>query len=1386
MGSVDDTIAIAAAVRGRGCRLIGLRHHIDADGIESFRHADKAHCEQQAGETTQDKPLGCFHNDWNIVEIPPPHDAAKYRISGRRKCFAIGRKTFRIATVKIARLAPCCIRCLFAIFAALLGAVICARGEPGTPIVIRYTNPEITSAGSSWRGAQTPDGQLHFGYRQLKSFDGERWQTTSIGDSWGVRGLGATADGRLWAVGNGELGWFAQVDGAWRYQSLKDKLPAEHASYMDYWRVHVRPDGLVFFIGGDRIFRWDGAAFKIWVIPAVPGLVDRRLYSCEVGDGLFVHRPSVGLYRLDADGPQLVLAAEAMGAAPTFLIEQIEGGWHLIRSDGLYHWKGDSIRRIEGAMTDEIARNTVTNAVRLPDGRLAVGTTNAGVKLFAPDGSLDSKLDQSVGITESYITMIFSDREGSLWIGGDSSLYQVRISSPSRAFDHRSALAGLQITRITQDDDRMVFVAYDSAFELSPDRKTLKRFADANYVLHDARGTSAGLLTASMRGLERRKDGQGEFLRSGGRDNYLLAPSRFNRERMLVAQGQTIYDLAPAGDGKDFNLLVTDLPDYAVAIADDQDHGIWIGTYTLGVLYANRLTGSTAAAPPAAMGLPATKGRAHVATAPDGAVYAFNEKGGWYRARGAARFQTVANFPKTALATVATDFDTHGELWAISQPDGVHPAAVGRISLRSGAPRWEPHAVDGLPSIGMPRSIFPERTPGQPLTLWIGGTNGVLRNVVGDALHTPRPLTPQVRATMRAESGAAAQALEARVPYSTGAVEFTLSSLDFARRNQIRLETRIDGLDTDWIPAAADSRRMLTGLRDGQYVFRARAVAETGMISPEATLAFTIAPPWWRTTPALIALAIALFPAGYGFNWWRMRKLQRENRALEVKVRDRTEQLERASAAKTEFVANMSHDIRNPLNGIVGISLALEQSKLDAQQRGLVSTLRECTTYLSSLVEDVLDFASIEAGKIDLRPAPFDPAQLLRSIVATLQSDTAARGASLHVEIDPAVPAAIVGDAGRIQQILVNYTSNALKYAGGRIELVVTLPVGAADEVEFSVVDHGSGISAEEQSLLFTKFGRLSSSRQADIPGTGLGLASCRALADAMGGSVGVESQVGEGSRFYLRLPLLSAPIKATPIPDDLPNTSVLLVEDTDYNAVAATAVLSHLGLACDRARTGTEALERFAAKRYNLVLLDRNLPDMDGLEVARRLRAAETDGVHAVVLAVTAYCTAQDRQLCLEAGMDTFVGKPLTPDKLRRAMLDARERLLPTGNIDAAASPAGALDTTLLNYLSDGTERGLQHQIDRYITTLAEAQQQLLAAAAADDFENLALWAHRVLGQARMIEGAALVAVALRLERAAEAADADDCRQLIEPVCAEVRALTAALRRNPTSALRA
>lgn len=1247
-----------------------------------------------------------------------------------------------------------------------------ATADRGFPLVTSYSSTEVGADTFGLGAIQDTDGVLYFGSHSLLTFNGDRWRSFSVAGSYALRGLAFGSEGRLWAAAVGEIGWFQKDRDIWSYHSLIERLPAEHANVGEIFQAFADGEGAV-FVSDTKIFRWDGMGFQVWTLPGA-----RRLRAQQIDGQIYFQHAPTGIYELTPAGPRLAVSTAMLGdVGICFWMGRNDGTWIILVQQGFLRFADGRWTKLTGDAAAYLQGFPPTRVLQLRDGRLAVGTTNNGLVVITPDGRIDTLLDEAHGFSERYVVPLVEDHDGGLWVGSTVALSRVALSPITTVFDHRAHFPNQPVTKIVRHDGDMVFATTQGFFGFDSQTQRFTTDQPITSAARDLQSSPAGLLVAGSHGVKRVSNGAATELYYTLGMVFSIAPTLHHPDRSYIADGMQILELSHTGASR---LLVTGLPDYANSIAEDASGRLWIGTKSRGLFLATIGNSAVVAARPSAeFGVPNPSGETRVASVAGGAVLMFDPAGGWLLPRGARHFVQIDGHPARTVAAVSPDPRNSSQFWIVHPASARFAATVARLTVHQSHAQWEPHAIDGLSAAGTPRSLLVEAHNEAGRVLWIGGTAAVIRHEFDGTLLVPTPRAPLLRSEFRRAGSDEPLPVVGALPASARSISFEFASPEFSRRAALRLETRIDPIDPDWIPAATDSRRELTAVRDGHYTFRVRAVAATGQAGPPAELAFDVQPPWWRTPGFLVALALALLPLGYGLYWLRVRTLRRRNVQLEAKVRERTEELVQANAAKTRFVSNISHDIRNPLNGIVGLTLALEDTPLEERQKQLVSTLRECTTYLSTLVDDVLDFASIEAGRVELRPGRFAPEQLLQSVIQTLKSDTAASGANLLVDLAPNLPPSLVGDAGRIQQILVNFVSNALKYAGGTIHLSASITADSPHEVEFAVRDEGPGISAEGQALLFTRFSRLRQRTGGEeVPGAGLGLASCRLLADLMGGSVAVESEVGAGARFVVRLPLEIAgpPAEAPTAP--LPNSTVLVVEDADYNAWAATAVLAKLGLTGERARTGAEAIEMFRQKRYNVVLLDRNLPDFDGTDVARRMRELESDGTRAIIFAVTAYCTPEDRALCLEAGMDAFVGKPLTPEKLRKVMAAVGQGPLAAASVHVPDETTPApYDLKLMTFLSSGSPSGLENQIRLLIASLDETAARLQSAFVTRDFERLGDEAHTLHGDAKMVEGRHLVEAAAHLEAAAREEDESACRERIQVVSRELQLLTEAIR---------
>jgi len=410
-------------------------------------------------------------------------------------------------------------------------------------------------------------------------------------------------------------------------------------------------------------------------------------------------------------------------------------------------------------------------------------------------------------------------------------------------------------------------------------------------------------------------------------------------------------------------------------------------------------------------------------------------------------------------------------------------------------------------------------------------------------------------------------------------------------------------------------------------------------------------------------------------------ELDRHRHHLEAMVEQRTADLkvakeaaEAASRAKSVFLANMSHEIRTPMNGIIGMAdLALE-SRTEAERNECLKVVRSSAGLLLTVINDILDFSKIEAGKMQIEHVGFDLRQAIGEALRPLALSAQKKQLGIASDILPNVPARVIGDAGRLQQILLNLVGNAIKFTEcGEIIVHVEAasPSDAANVIRFSVSDTGIGIAADKMAHIFDAFAQADASTTRKYGGTGLGLTITHRLVELMGGQMTVESTQGIGSVFHFALPLpvdAAAPASpSTATPDGAPSApaasrgalDVLLVEDHPVNQKLATAVLGKWGHRVTLAVNGQEAVDAVAAGgAFDVVLMDMQMPVMGGIEATQRIRRLEADkGLRRLpIAAMTANAMQGDREACLEAGMDDYLAKPIRADDLA-AMLG---RLVP------------------------------------------------------------------------------------------------------------------------------
>ncbi|HEX5693594.1 MAG TPA: ATP-binding protein, partial [Arenimonas sp.] len=473
--------------------------------------------------------------------------------------------------------------------------------------------------------------------------------------------------------------------------------------------------------------------------------------------------------------------------------------------------------------------------------------------------------------------------------------------------------------------------------------------------------------------------------------------------------------------------------------------------------------------------------------------------------------------------------------------------------------------------------------------------------------------------------------------------------VSFTEASTHRFRYLLEGHDPDWVEVGADGVRVFPALPAGSYTLRISGAPAGGEWSQAPAVTVLVDPPWWGTRTALAGSGLGLM-GGLSVLALAHRSRLRRREAWQL-AHTRQQLAEQHSEAKTRFLATLGHEIRTPMTGVLGMAELLQASALDPQQRARVDAIQGAGRHLLRLVNDTLDLARIEAGKLVLEDAPFVLRPLLDELAALLRPLAEAKDLAFRLHCDDDVPAALRGDATRVRQILLNLAHNAIKFCE-RGELLIQVGRRSGGGVVLQVRDTGPGLPADQQARLFRRFeqgaGLASGSRYG---GSGLGLAISQELAAAMGGSISVRSEPGRGACFRVELPLPDAEAVAPPAAPPVlvvPGRRVLLVEDDPVVAAVVQDLLRQQGHAVEHAAHGLAALSALAAADFDLALLDLDLPGLDGFQLARLLRA---QGRRLPLLALTARADAEAEREALAAGMDGFLRKPVTGAMLAEAL---------------------------------------------------------------------------------------------------------------------------------------
>jgi len=1122
-----------------------------------------------------------------------------------------------------------------------------------------------------------------------------------------INGIAEDRSGYLWIASSDGLVRHDGVDfRTWRVeQGLHDNF---------VWAVHVDARNRVWFgthQAGLGMFDAQRRQFHYYDRTNTPAMASEDVWSVtSTPDGaIWFGTADAGLYRIAADGkpvarfmPRANDPRSLPHASVVRLVVAPDGTLWIGTQGGVARWTGRDFERVPA----DALNSSVVNALTVErNGTLWIGTPE-GVSMRRPDGSY-SRSPWAGRVGDSKVLHVLKrDRSGQYWfdipaglgLNGDNRIDAVPLHSTAASGQVRPSWIGAHEDR----EGGLWFVSYNNGLWYLP--ANWRRFSVLSRRVDDAES----IANAHVRGIAPAAGGDMWLVGTGGAldrlnpesgavkhvasnvgEGYVLAAVFEDRRGQVWTSWQEGIARVDPASGSMTRWGRNDVEDATLfgeaRFAQTGDGSLWLATEH-GVQMRDEDGNVQLSLPAGKHGLPADVFVEQIGLGPDGSLWLASSNGLLMWNAGAHRFESVPGAPRQhVFGFVGGEKERvwlarFGAIEAYRW-DGAKLALESAIDTRAGFPALEPSglvmdiagrlwatSVRGLIRVdpasrsvrifgvrdGLPAQEFedaPVVRPGDGRIL-AGATDGLVifdPAAVKDADVLPRLVIESVDA-MRADrkvSFAPGGTLSIAHDDRDLRVVARLLSFNDARNHAYRF--RLQGHDNGWVETGASGERAFTRLRPGRYRLQVQARAADNVWSPVQTLTFDVQPAWWQTwwaTALFIALAAALvwlLASGY-----RQRLKRRHAWQL---ARQRQDLAEQASQAKTRFLATLGHEVRTPMTGVLGMSELLLGTQLNAQQRGYVGAIRGAGEHLLRLVNDALDLARIESGKLELADDAFDLHALMEELSALVGPLARQRGLGFAMNTGEDTPRHVRGDVARVRQILLNLLGNAVKFTEhGHVSLGVSK---APEGVCFEVADTGPGLNAEQKSRLFRRFEQADGARtSARYGGSGLGLAISQELAAAMGGRIEIDSAPGEGTRFSVRLPLAVAgnPAAHEDAGDSdvvAPRSlSLLLVEDDPTVADVLTGLLRLLGHHVVHVPHGLSALAAVATTPFDAALLDLDLPGMDGLALARQLRV---QGYTRPLIAVTARADAEAESEAMEAGFDHFIRKPMT-----KAMLAA------------------------------------------------------------------------------------------------------------------------------------